>query len=215
MTKAEAAKEQVGTGLLPHKNWIWFVVRGVLALILGTLAILFPEGALFAFAMLVAAFLFVDGALSVASGFSGAAGKQERWWTLMLRGLAGLVVALLFVLMPFVSAVSYALATLVLLAAWSIGAGVLEIAAAIRLRKEMEREWLLGLSGALSVLLGVGVIVLFAINPLASILSVAWMIGLYALIAGVVLIVQGVRLRKRQKTDGEKAAAPAATPQAA
>ena len=214
MTVAQAAGERPGTGLLPKRNWIWFVVRGVLALILGVLAILFPGSALFAFAMLVAAFMFVDGALSFASGVRGAAAKSERWGTLMLRGLAGLVVGLLFVLMPFVSTVGYALATLVLLVAWSIAAGVLEIAAAIRLRKEIEGEWLLGLSGALSILLGVGVVLLFALDPLASILSVAWMIGLYALVAGVVLVAQGLRLRKRRGSD-EKGAGAAGTPQAA
>jgi uncharacterized membrane protein HdeD (DUF308 family) len=92
--------------------------------------------------------------------------------------------------------VGYAVATLVLLAAWSITAGILEIAAAIRLRKELEGEWLLGLSGALSILLGIGVVVLFALYPVASILSVAWMIGVYAIAAGLVLIVQAFRLRK-------------------
>jgi uncharacterized membrane protein HdeD (DUF308 family) len=214
MTNTEAVRERREPGLLPQKNWIWFAVRGVLALIVGALAILFPGSALFAFAMLFAAFLFVDGALSFASGVRGARDKKERWGTLMLRGVAGLVVGILFVLMPFVTTISYALATLVLLAAWSIAAGVLEIAAAIRMRKEIEGEWLLGLSGALSVLLGIGVIVLFALYPVASILSVAWMIGLYALVAGVVLIAQGLRLRK-QKTADEKPTAPAAAPQAA
>jgi len=144
----------------------------------------------------------------------GAQGKQERWGALMLRGLAGLVVGVLFVLMPFVTTIGYAMATLILLAAWSIAAGILEIVAAVRLRKEMEGEWLLGLSGALAVLLGIGVLVLLALFPVASILSVAWIIGVYALAAGVVLIWQGVRLRKN-KDEAQAAPARAATPQTA
>ncbi|MGJ0239575.1 DUF308 domain-containing protein [Novosphingobium fluoreni] len=112
--------------------------------------------------------------------------------------MIGIAVAALFVLMPFTATVSYALVTLGMLSAWAILAGVLEIAAAIRLCKEIEGEWLLGLSGALSIILGLAVPVALAVNPLATILSVAWVIAIYAVVAGVVLIGFGVRLSRRQ-----------------
>ncbi len=207
MTTAHAAAERGGSNPLFRENWGWTLARGVLALTLGVLAIAFPARALFAFTLVFAGFLLADGALSLASGIRGATRKQDRWWAYVLRGLAGLVVGILFVLMPFVMTVSYAVATLVLLAAWSITAGILEIAAAIRLRKEIEGEWLLGLSGALSILLGIGVVVLFALYPVASILSVAWMIGVYAIAAGVVLVVQAFRLRKKAATPAAPAMA--------
>src|SRR3546814_2416504 len=103
----------------------------------------------------------------------------------------------LFLAVPFVATISYALATLGMLSACAILTGLLEIAAAIRLRKEIEGEWLLGLSGALSILLGLAVPVALYVNPPATILSVAWVIALYAVIAGVVLIGFGLRLRQR------------------
>jgi uncharacterized membrane protein HdeD (DUF308 family) len=196
MTNAHAAAERGGSNLLFRDNWGWTLARGILALILGVLAIIFPASALFAFTLVFAGFLLADGALSLASGIRGATRKEDRWWAYVLRGVAGMVVGILFVLMSFVMTVGYAVATLVLLAAWSIMAGIFEIAAAIRLRNEIEGEWLLGLSGALSILLGIGVVVLFALYPLASILSVAWMIGVYAIAAALVLIVQAFRLRK-------------------
>ena len=196
MTNAHAAAERGGSSLLFRDNWGWTLARGILALILGVLAIIFPASALFAFTLVFAGFLLADGALSLASGVRGARRKADRWWAYVLRGLAGLVVGILFVLMPFVMTVSYAVATLVLLAAWSITAGILEIAAAIRLRKEIEGEWLLAFSGTLSILLGGGVMILFTLYPVASILSVAWMIGIYAIAAGVVLTIQAFRLRK-------------------
>src|SRR3546814_13429435 len=88
----------------------------------------------------------------------------------------------------------------------SILTGVLEIAAAIRLRKEIEGEWLLALSGVLSLLLGIAVPVALYMNPPATILSVAWAIAIYAVIAGVVLIGFGLRLRQRpEETKGETA----------
>jgi uncharacterized membrane protein HdeD (DUF308 family) len=178
-------------------SWGWTLARGALALILGVLAILFPASALFAFTLVFAAFLLVDGILSVAAGVRGVASRSVRRWAYALRGAAGILVALLFVLMPYMMTIGYAAATLILLAAWSITAGILEIAAALRLRKKIEGEWLLALSGVLSVLLGLGVVVLFALYPLESILSVAWLIGIYALTAGIILVFEGVRLKKQ------------------
>lgn len=157
---------------------------------------LFPLSALFAFTMVFAAYALIDGALSIASGVRGFRRKQERSWALLLRGLVGLLATAILVLMPMLATVGYAIATLALLAVWAIVAGVLEIAAAIRLRREIEGEWLLGVSGALSILLGCAVPIVLMLDPVATILSVAWMIGAYALIAGIMLIVLGARLRK-------------------
>ncbi|MFP5330245.1 MAG: HdeD family acid-resistance protein [Alphaproteobacteria bacterium] len=195
-TKAESA-----TGLdiarslvLPAHNWGWLVVRGVLALALGAAAILFPLGALYAFTLLFAAFAFVDGIASLIAGIRGAR-TGERWGALVLRGVVGVAVGVLFVLMPMISTLSYAYVTIAMLVAWSVIAGVLEIQAAIRLRKEIEGEWLLGLSGLLSVALGIAILVLVMPNPAATILSAAWLIAIFAIISGVVLIAQGLRLR--------------------
>jgi uncharacterized membrane protein HdeD (DUF308 family) len=174
MTSISAAVPHAGAGsdartgvpLLNH-NWGWFVVRGVLALTLGVVAFLFPVSALFAFTMVFAAYAGADGLLSTIAGVRGATRKEERWWMLILRGIIGLAVAVavLFLAVPFVSTASYALATLSVLSAWAILTGVLEIAAAIRLRKEMEGEWLLALSGVLSLLLGLAVPVALYLNP--------------------------------------------------
>jgi uncharacterized membrane protein HdeD (DUF308 family) len=196
---------RTGASLL-SRNWGWFVVRGVLAMALGTVAFLFPASALLAFTMVFAAYAGADGLLSTIAGVRSATAKEERWWALILRGLIGIAVAVLFVLMPFVATVSYALATLGVLSAWAILSGVLEIAAAIRLRKEIEGEWLLGLSGMLSILLGLAVPVALYVNPPATILSVAWVIAIYAVVAGAALIGLGVRLRRRQAVKGGQSA---------
>lgn len=178
-------------------NWGWLALRGGLALVLGVLAIIFPATALFAFTMVFAAFALIDGFLSLASGIGGARHKHERWWALIARGLVGILVGIFFILMPYVTTIGYALASLALLAIWSIFTGVFEIAAAVKLRKEIRGEWLLGLSGLLSVLLGMAIPIILALYPAATILSVAWLIGVYALAAGIVLIGQSFRLRRR------------------
>ena len=184
---------------LPGRNWGWFMARGVLLTLFGLLAAFAPGLALLSFALLFAAFCFADGVLTVASGVRGAKDGRERWWALVLGGLAGVAVGVLFVLFPLLSTLAYAYITVMLVAAWAIITGVLEFVAAIRLRKEIEGEWLLGLPGVTSVLLGLGLVALAALNPAITVLSVGWAIAIYALIAGVALIVLALRLRQRTR----------------
>lgn len=178
------------------RNWGWIVARGVLLIALGVLAFLAPGAALLGFTMVFAAFSFVDGMFSVASGVRGARDKRERWGALLLSGLFGIGIGVLFVLFPLISTFAFAFTTVMLIAVWALIRGICEIAAAIRLRKAIKGEWLLALSGVLSVLLAVAVVFLLALNPAISVLSVAWLIGFYALLSGIALIVLGVRLRK-------------------
>lgn len=145
--------------------------------------------------MLFAAFAGVDGIASLIAGIQGAAHKEDRWIALVLRGVLGLVAAGLFVALPLEFTVSYALATLVLVAAWAIAVGLLEIVAAVRLRKEIRGEVLLALSGTITVGLGVAILVLLYLQPIASILSVAWLIGAWALLGGGLLMSLAWRLR--------------------
>lgn len=191
---------------LPRENWGWFLARGLLLIVLGILALLLPGPALFAFATVFAAFCFVNGVMTLASGVRGARSREHRWWALVLSGMAGIVVGTMFVLFPLLFTFAYGLATVLLIAAWAMATGGLEVSAAIRLRKEIKGEWLLALSGVLSVLLGFAIVVLAAMTPGLSALSVAWLIGIYAVIAGVALTVLSLRLRKRAAAPEENAA---------
>ncbi|MDP8993538.1 MAG: DUF308 domain-containing protein [Pseudomonadota bacterium] len=191
------ASEARRSGEQAEAGWSWFLMRGLLALALGVIAIFFPFSALSAFTMVFAAFAFVDGILSVATGMRRA-GEGRRWWAPLLRGLLGMAVGIVFVVMPVLATVGYALATLVILSAWALLTGMLEISAAVRLRREIEGEWLLGLSGLLSILLGLVIPLALVTFPGATILSVAWIIGIYAAAAGIVLIIQAVRLKQRR-----------------
>jgi len=179
-----------------RRNWGWIVFRGVLALALGVVSFLFPLSALFAFAMVFAAYAGADGILSMVAAVRGARRKEERWWAYVIRGIIGIATAVLFVLMPEVMTVGYALVTLVMLAIWAIVTGTLEIVAATSLRKEISGEWLMGLSGALSVVLGIVIIILLVLDPLTTLPSAAWVIGSYAIFAGVVLLGLGFKLRR-------------------
>ncbi|WP_231727520.1 MULTISPECIES: HdeD family acid-resistance protein [unclassified Sphingomonas] len=179
-----------------RRNWGWIVFRGVLALALGVVSFLFPLSALFAFAMVFAGYAGADGILSLVAAVRGARRKEERWWAYVIRGIIGIATAVLFLLMPVAVTAGYALVTLIMLAVWAIVTGALEIAAAVTLRKVIRGEWLMGLSGALSVAVGLMIVVLLVIDPLTTLPSAAWVIGTYAIIAGVVLLGLGFKLRR-------------------
>jgi len=86
------------------------------------------------------------------------------------------------------------LATLV--GIWAIVSGVAEISAAIRLRKQIEGEAFLIIAGAISVLAGI----LIVFNPIAGAFGIALLVGIYAILYGVILLVLAFRLRSVAKT---------------
>lgn len=192
-----AATMDVKVLLLPQHNWSWLLLRGLLAVALGILALLFPGLTVFAFAMLFAAFSFADGIFSLVAGIRGATHHGERWGALVFSGLLGIAVGVVFFVWPVVAAATYGFVLVALLALWAVTTGLFELAAAIRLRREIEGEWLLGAAGALSVLLGIAIFAMITVAPAASLISLGWLIGVYALASGVALVMLALRLRAR------------------
>jgi uncharacterized membrane protein HdeD (DUF308 family) len=92
---------------------------------------------------------------------------------------------------------------LYLIAAWAIVTGLLEVAAAIILRRELRGEWLLALGGILSVAFGI----FLAVRPGEGAIAVVWVIGLYAIVFGA-LVVLGARLRQLRRRSNGTAWAP-------
>lgn len=169
------------------QHWKWIALRGVAAVIFGLVAIAWPAIALAVLVLVWGAYAFVDGVFTLLA----AARMRESGrpiWPLVLVGLLGVIAGLVAFFWPALTA----LGLLMLIAAWALVTGVLQIIAAIRLRKALANEWWLGLSGALSVLFGV----LMIANPGAGAVAVAWVIGAYAVFFGVMLVLLALRLRK-------------------
>ena len=185
-------------GRVGGRLWGWILARGILALMLGVLALKWPLGTLFAFTLLFAAYAFVDGLASLVGGLQGASAGERRTG-LVLQGILGIIVGVIFVAMPLLATFTYAWTTILLLAFWSVMSGIFEIAAAIRLRKEIEGEFLMFLSGFFSLLLGCAIVYFAVRNPAVTILSAAWLIAVYALASGLVLVVLAFRLRSLAK----------------
>jgi uncharacterized membrane protein HdeD (DUF308 family) len=173
------------------RNWWVFLVRGLAAILFGILAFLWPGITLFVLVLFWGAYALVDGIFALIAAFSGQA-AQQRWWVLLLEGLLGIAAGIVTFLWPGMTAI----ALLYLIAAWAIVGGVLEIAAAIRLRQEIEGEWLLALSGVASIIFGV----LMVIWPGAGALAVVWLIAGYAIVFGVLMIALAFRLRSWSKS---------------
>jgi uncharacterized membrane protein HdeD (DUF308 family) len=162
-------------------------LRGLAAIVFGVLAFVWPDITLFALVLLFGAYMLVDGIFAIVAAVR-AAGREARWWLLLIEGVLGVLAGLVAAFWPGLTA----LALLYFIAAWAIVSGILEVIGAIRLRQEIEGEWALGLSGALSVLFG---ILLVVIPAPAGLLSLVWLIGAYALVFGVLLLVLAFRLR--------------------
>jgi uncharacterized membrane protein HdeD (DUF308 family) len=169
------------------RNWWVLALRGLAAIVFGVLAFVLPGITLWALVILFGAYMLVDGIFAIVTSVR-VAGREARWWLLLIEGVLGVLAGLVAAFLPGLTA----LALLYFVAAWAIVTGILEIVGAIRLRQEIEGEWALGLSGALSVLFGV---LLIVIPAPAGLLSLVWLIGAYALAFGVLLLVLAFRVR--------------------
>ena len=183
------ANTGMGQPVLPllSRNWWALALRGLAAILFGILAFAWPGITLFVLVVFFGAYMLVDGIFAIVAAVR-AAGEQARWWLLLLEGVLGVGVGLVAFFWPGLTA----LALLYLIAAWAIVTGIMEIAAAIRLRREMVGEWALILGGALSVLFGV---LLVVIPARAGLLSLTWLIGAYAVVFGVLQVILAFRVR--------------------
>jgi len=170
------------------RNWGWIVVRGIAAVIFGVLALVLPGVTLAALVLLWGAYALADGIIALIAAFR-IRDRGKPFWALLVVGILGIAAGILTFIWPGMTA----LVLLAFIAAWSLVMGIFQIIAAVRLRKSIEKEWLLGLSGLLSIIFGV----LMLINPGAGALAVIWVIGAYAILFGVLLIALGVKLRSR------------------
>src|SRR5262249_22785130 len=166
---------------ITHRAWSTLLLRGIFAIILGIIALVAPGIALLALIFVFGAYALLDGIMAVVVAI------QQRnvlpnWGWLLAEGIAGIILGII----AFVWPGETALILLYIVAAWAIITGGLEIGTAF-----MVRSWLLGLAGVLSVVFGV---LLFAF-PGAGLLSILWLLGVYALIFGIILVIHGVQLR--------------------
>jgi len=177
------------------RNWWSLVIRGLAAILLGVITVFSPGITLGALVLVFGIYALIDGLVSIA-GAVKAIQKHERWGILIFEGIAGIAVFIITIAWPAITALSL----VYVIAAWALITGVFEIAAAIRLRKHIEHEWLLALTGVASLILGVLMIAV----PLAGALAIALWVGAYAFVFGILLVVLGFRLRNWAREPGSR-----------
>ncbi|HXX67136.1 MAG TPA: HdeD family acid-resistance protein [Polyangiaceae bacterium] len=168
-------------------RWWMLVVRGIAAILFGVLAILWPGISLLALVLLWGAYALADGVFGVMLA-AGAGAEGRRWGWLLFEGFLSVAAGVVTFIWPGMTA----FALLVLIALWAVFTGIAEIVAAVELRRVIRGEWLLALSGVLSIAFGV----LMLLFPRAGALAVVTVIALYAMVFGALLTALGVRLHR-------------------
>jgi uncharacterized membrane protein HdeD (DUF308 family) len=169
------------------RYWWAVALRGAFAILFGILSLAWPEITVVVLVALFGAWALVDGILLLVAAWRRA-GAGQTWWPSLLEGLLGVAAAAVTFVWPDITA----LALLFVIGAWAIVTGALEIWAAVAMRKVIDNEVWLGLSGLASILFGF-IVVLF---PGAGALGIVWLIGAYAIVFGVFLLMLGFRLRR-------------------
>lgn len=174
------------------RKWWLIALRGVSAVLFGILAFVWPQLTLGVLILLFAGYALIDGVMSIGASV-GERKINDRWWVGLIEGVLSITAAVLAIIWPGITAV----VLLYLIAAWAIITGIFEIIAAVNLRKVIEGEWTLALAGVVSIILG---LILF-FNPGPGILALIWVIGIYAVLFGVLLIYLGFRVRNLSESD--------------
>jgi uncharacterized membrane protein HdeD (DUF308 family) len=164
------------------QKWWAVALRGIVAIVFGIVALVFPGVTLVSLALVFGAYAFVDGVFAIVSAF-GHRGREAVWY--VLDGVLGIAVGVATFFFPSITAQ----ALVFLVGLWAILTGIFEVVAGFEL--PVSRDWLLALAGVLSIVFGV---LVFA-NPGSGAVAVVWLIGIYALVFGVTMLVFGIRLR--------------------
>lgn len=176
---------------LMARNWWAVLIRGIAAVLFGILALFWPQLTLQVLVLLFGAYALVDGIFAIVSAVRSASRRRGFDWRSVgwpiVEGLAGIIAGLLTFFYPGVTA----LVLLYFIGAWAIVTGIAEIVQAIELRRVIQNEWLLVVGGVLSIVFGI----LLFVFPGAGALAIVWLIGIYAIVFGIVLIGLSLRLR--------------------
>ena len=169
------------------RNWWALALRGLLAMLFGAAAFLLPGLTLAVLITLFGAYALIDGVLAIVAGVK-AAEHHERFGSLLWRGLLGIAAGVIAFVLPGVTALVLTL----IIGVWAMVTGVLEVVAAVHLHRA-HGEWLLIVNGALSVVLGLALIV----APGLGLLTLVWVVGGYAIFFGLIMLRLAFRLRAR------------------
>jgi uncharacterized membrane protein HdeD (DUF308 family) len=163
-------------GLIARDWWV-FAIRGVAAIIFGILAFAWPEMTLAVLVILFGAYVLVDGVALLVALAQGDRLARRHPWAVGIMGALGIVAGIATFLWPAVTAMSM----LYIVAIWAVATGLMQVLTAIALRKEIDGEFWMVLGGIASIVFG-GLLIAF---PGEGLISLVWLVGLWAVVFGV------------------------------
>lgn len=173
---------------LLRRNWWLLALRGLVAVLFGILAFAWPGATVLTLVYLFGAYAFLNGFLAFVVALMAPKG-HTRFGSLVVQGLISIAAGLIAFFSPGMTALAF----VILIGTWAIISGIVEIVAAIRLRKVIEDEWLMAAAGMASLIFGG----LLLVQPGVGALVLVWWIGGFAIVFGILLMVLAVRMRNR------------------
>jgi uncharacterized membrane protein HdeD (DUF308 family) len=167
------------------RNWWIVALRGAAALVFGVLAFLWPHIALVVLVLLFGAYVLVDGIFNLINAALGQ--TREPRWIVAVMGIAGIIIGIVTLVWPDLSA----MALIYLIAIWAVTVGAFTILAAVRLRDDIDDEWLMAFTGVVLILFGLAI----AIVPGPGALALVWLISAFVVAYGVLQLLLAFRLR--------------------
>jgi uncharacterized membrane protein HdeD (DUF308 family) len=180
---------------LPTMSGTWWamVLRGIVAVLFGLAALFWPGVTLFVLLICFGVYALADGLLAIVAGIRASGGRR---WLLLAEGAFGFLAGLVVLFRPGTTA----LVLVYVISGWAIFTGLLKVIMALAFRREIENGWLMILGGVLSVLFGV----VLGAMPGAGLVTLLWLVGVYALILGLALVVLGFLDRGQRQASGSR-----------
>lgn len=163
-------------------------VGGAASVLFGIAALVWPGITLEVLVALFGAFTLVFGALTLVYAVDMATHHLAHWVPMALSGIFGIAIGVVTFFRPGITA----LALLYLIAAWAVLTGTLEIAAGIEFTGQVKGAWALWVGGLASVAFGF----IIALRPASGLLTIVWLIGIYAIALGVTRLVYAYRIQR-------------------
>lgn len=173
-------------GTLTRYSWA-MIIRGIIAILFGVLALFWPDITIELLVFLFAFYVLFDGIIAIIAAISSMA-HHKQWWAFLLEGLLGIAAGIFALILPAVTL----FVLIYIIAAWAVITGLMEIIAVFSVGWDEGTKLLIGLAGLVSIILG---LIIF-LYPSASLLVLSWLIGIYALLFGILLMIFGVQVKK-------------------
>jgi uncharacterized membrane protein HdeD (DUF308 family) len=171
---------------LSRNYWRVLLIRGIIALLFGIFAVVLPGWTILALVLLFGAYVLADGLMSVVGALQER-NTSSNWWVLLIRGCLGIIAGFLVFFWPGITAI----VLFILIGIWALIMGVFELLAAMMLPGGFGQEWMLVIGGILLIILGL----IFIRRPVPAMLSLVWLLGIFAIVYGVVQLMRAIQYR--------------------